>query len=177
MEKIVNIPNALSLLRLLFIPFIIYFGVKEIYYVAFLIYLAAALTDILDGVIARKKKQVTNFGSTFDPIVDTTLFTAVYVLFFIKELLPLWIILLAALAFVFHATAQVMRMKVLKTYLMKSTKYVRYAVATVYLANAVVIANISYKEVVFLFAASLYLIVSLHLFVNMLRKNYDKVFR
>jgi len=74
-----NIPNSLTGLRILSIPILIVvllsqFDGKEL--VAFAIFVLAALTDTLDGVIARRKKQTSVFGQLLDPIADKLLVTA-----------------------------------------------------------------------------------------------------
>lgn len=70
-EQILTIPNLLSLLRLLMIPLIVwlYCGVQK-YYAAILVILLSGLTDIADGIIARKFDMVSDFGKVFDPIAD-----------------------------------------------------------------------------------------------------------
>lgn len=70
-NKILTIPNAISLFRLLLIPIIIVFYVVYQNYVLSLVFLAlSAFSDVLDGFIARKFNMVSQFGRVFDPIVD-----------------------------------------------------------------------------------------------------------
>ena len=69
-----NIPNLLSYLRLLLIPafVMVFLGAtsQRDYYIAALIVLFSALTDLLDGIIARKFGQITELGKVLDPIAD-----------------------------------------------------------------------------------------------------------
>lgn len=69
--KVFTIPNILSIFRILLIPVIVwlYFGVKN-YYAALGVIALSALTDILDGKIARKFNMVSDFGKIIDPIAD-----------------------------------------------------------------------------------------------------------
>ena len=74
-----HIPNSLTGLRILSIPILIVvllsrFDGKEL--VAFAIFVLAALTDTLDGLIARRKKQTSVFGQLIDPLADKLLITA-----------------------------------------------------------------------------------------------------
>ncbi len=72
-----NLPNKLTLLRVILIPvFLVFVYVKVIpfhYLLALVIFAAASLTDMLDGKIARKQGLVTNFGKFLDPLADKVL--------------------------------------------------------------------------------------------------------
>ena len=70
-DQILTIPNLLSLLRLLMIPLIIwlYCGAER-YYLAVGVIVLSGLTDIADGIIARKFNMVSDFGKILDPIAD-----------------------------------------------------------------------------------------------------------
>lgn len=64
------IPNLLTILRFLTYPFIFYFLKKEELFLAFVFIGIAALTDVLDGLLARKLNQVSDLGKILDPLVD-----------------------------------------------------------------------------------------------------------
>lgn len=73
-----NLPNKLTLIRALMIPFYVYFMLfypsHESYkYIAIAIFITASFTDFLDGHIARKHNLVTNFGKFMDPLADKLL--------------------------------------------------------------------------------------------------------
>ena len=77
-----NLPNFLTVLRILSIPVLVVvllsqFEGKEL--AAVIIFLLAALTDMLDGFLARKKQQITTLGEFSDPIADKLLITAALV--------------------------------------------------------------------------------------------------
>lgn len=77
--KILNLPNILTLSRIIIIPVICviyYFGFIGWNYVAAALFLIASLTDLFDGKIARKRNQVTNFGKFIDPMADKMLVIA-----------------------------------------------------------------------------------------------------
>ncbi|CAG7655527.1 CDP-alcohol phosphatidyltransferase family protein [Paenibacillus allorhizosphaerae] len=72
-----NLPNILTLCRFLLIPvYLIIFGAGYTK-VAFFVLLAAGLTDVLDGYIARKRKLITQLGSMLDPLADKSMMIAV----------------------------------------------------------------------------------------------------
>lgn len=68
-----NLPNKLTLLRIIAIPVFIVVLMIGHRYIATIIFIAAALTDMLDGHIARKYDLVTNFGKLMDPLADKLL--------------------------------------------------------------------------------------------------------
>ena len=68
-----NLPNKLTILRIIAIPVFIVVLLMGHRYIATVIFIAAALTDMLDGHIARKYNMVTNFGKLMDPLADKLL--------------------------------------------------------------------------------------------------------
>lgn len=70
-------PNHLTVLRLLLIPFVLYFLSAERYGVGVPLFLFAALTDWFDGSLARNRRQVTEWGIMYDPLVDKLLIGSV----------------------------------------------------------------------------------------------------
>jgi cardiolipin synthase (CMP-forming) len=69
-KKNLNVPNALTMLRFLMIPLYIALFVKGLKYWALGTFLLAGLTDVLDGMIARKFNLITDFGKLMDPLAD-----------------------------------------------------------------------------------------------------------
>lgn len=92
-----NLPNSLTILRIFLIPLLIVvlltrFPNKEFIGVA--IFLAAALTDWLDGYVARRRKQVTTFGTWLDPLADKLLVTSAFIALVEMGLAPAWMVVL-----------------------------------------------------------------------------------
>ncbi len=82
--------NAISALRgLMTVPVVVYLYTDH-YVIAFWLCIIAALTDWLDGFLARRTKTVSEWGMIIDPLADKILVGAIVVLLLIKGLLPLW---------------------------------------------------------------------------------------
>lgn len=91
-----NIPNMLSFIRIvIIIPFVIYF-LNEKYLLAALMLVISGISDMFDGIIARKLNQITKLGKILDPVADKLTLTAVVVCMGIEfsEIVPLVIILI-----------------------------------------------------------------------------------
>jgi len=86
-----NIPNGLSLLRILLVPFFIISLVYHYYIYALLIFLLASLTDGLDGLIARVFNQRTKLGSLLDPMADKFLLIAAFITLAYLKFIPVWV--------------------------------------------------------------------------------------
>ena len=95
---ILNIPNALTLLRALGVPVFLYlFLIEDQPIASFVVIALGGITDYLDGKIARALKQTSEFGAKFDPTVDRLYIAAVIIAFAIKDYLP-WPLVFAIIA-------------------------------------------------------------------------------
>ncbi|MEX2549564.1 MAG: CDP-alcohol phosphatidyltransferase family protein [Nitriliruptoraceae bacterium] len=92
-DRIVTIPNLLSLARLLILPVIYLDLVGGRLLRAFVLLVVFGATDWLDGYLARRLDQVTRIGTLLDPISDRALFLVVGIAFVVADLLPLWALL------------------------------------------------------------------------------------
>lgn len=92
-----NVPNTLTVLRVVMIPFFVAFMIGDITeadkYIALGIFIAASLTDTLDGYLARKNNQVTNFGKFMDPLADKLLVCSALICLMDMEKIPSWIVI------------------------------------------------------------------------------------
>ena len=86
-----NIPNFLSLLRIILVPVIVIFLIQESYTKALLIFVIAGLTDALDGAVARLLKKQTELGSFLDPLADKILLSTSFIALAIFNLIPSWL--------------------------------------------------------------------------------------
>ncbi|MGZ8710824.1 MAG: CDP-alcohol phosphatidyltransferase family protein, partial [Thermoanaerobaculia bacterium] len=83
-----TIPNILTGLRLLLVPCFIGASIEGMYTVAFVIFVSAAFTDILDGWIAHRFNQRSRLGALLDPAADKLLMVAGYVFYTLSSSLP-----------------------------------------------------------------------------------------
>lgn len=100
-----NIANKLTLTRIFMLPFFMFcllygdeqannIGMVIIRFLAFLIFIVASITDLIDGRLARKYHLVTNFGKLLDPLADKMLVTVAFISFVEMRLFPAWIVIL-----------------------------------------------------------------------------------
>ena len=90
-----NTPNILSILRLCLVPVfvVVYFsGIPNAGIIAVCIYVAATITDFLDGYIARKYNLITNLGKVLDPLSDKMFTFAVLCCLMIDSKIPWWLV-------------------------------------------------------------------------------------
>lgn len=89
-----NLPNILTVIRFIIVPFMAYFLINENFTIAILLYVLASATDVLDGFIARKFNQITDLGKFLDPLADKLLQFSALVGLWIVNLIPLWIVII-----------------------------------------------------------------------------------
>ena len=94
-----NLPNKLTIFRVILIPFFVVFMLAPICpgyanYIAVAIFIVASLTDLLDGKIARKYNLVTDFGKFMDPLADKLLVCSALIALVDLERIPAWIVII-----------------------------------------------------------------------------------
>lgn len=88
---ILNLPNILTLARILLTPLFIICLIKGTYQGALLVFALAGVTDGLDGLIARLFNQKTSLGAYLDPIADKLLLVSAFVTLAIQGMIPAWL--------------------------------------------------------------------------------------
>ncbi len=96
-----NLPNYITLARIVVVPLLVvvlltpeadrWFGISG-YALAIALFLMAALTDIVDGHLARRRNQVSTLGKFLDPIADKLLISAALIVLVEKQLAPSWVV-------------------------------------------------------------------------------------
>ncbi len=93
-----NLPNKLTILRIVMIPFFVLFMLFPVTgpsdkWIALALFIAASLTDLLDGHIARKYNLITNFGKFMDPLADKLLVCSALICLVELGRIPSWIVI------------------------------------------------------------------------------------
>ncbi len=88
---VLNLPNALTLVRILITPLFIICLIKGSYSMALLVFILAGVTDGLDGLLARLMNQKTTVGAVLDPIADKLLLVSAFVTLAVQEMIPAWL--------------------------------------------------------------------------------------
>lgn len=86
-----NIPNLLSLTRIILVPVFVIFLIQDKYYSALVIFVIAGITDALDGTMARLLNAQTKLGSYLDPIADKLLLATSFIFLAILGIIPSWL--------------------------------------------------------------------------------------
>ena len=129
-QKIWNVPNVLTMIRMALIPvFWVLFFTEGGRYWALAVYVIASLTDLADGYIARKYNLITDFGKLMDPLADKLMVISMmlaWVIAGVLPVLPLAILLLKELLMVIGGA--VMLKKKIVVYAEKMGKYAQLVV-------------------------------------------------
>lgn len=135
-----NVPNLITLARLLSVPVVVWLILSESLVAAFWIFLAAALSDAADGIIAKRFNAETVFGAYLDPIADKALLVSVYVSLGQQEHLESWLVIMVVFrdavivggALLFHTVTSSLNMRPLT--ISKVNTFMQLLLAAVVLA-------------------------------------------
>ena len=89
-----HIPNILTIIRFLLIPFILFYIFTGNYILAFIVFTLSGITDIADGFLARKYNLISNFGKLMDPLADKLTQIATLTSLVVVHIIPLWILVI-----------------------------------------------------------------------------------
>ncbi|ADH85503.1 CDP-alcohol phosphatidyltransferase family protein [Desulfurivibrio alkaliphilus] len=89
-----NIPNLITIIRILLVPLLAIFLLEEKYNLALLVFIIAGISDGLDGFLARLLKQKTRLGAILDPIADKALLITTFIILAVLGVIPQWLTVL-----------------------------------------------------------------------------------
>ncbi len=137
-----NAANALTLLRLLIVPFLVYFLHGGWYATALALFLIAGLSDAADGFLAKRFGQATRLGRVLDPLADKALVVTLYITLGWEGWVPFWLVvavvsrdaIIVSGAMVFHYLTGAL--EIAPTYLSKANTTVQLALLAFILVEA-----------------------------------------
>ena len=89
-----NLPNIITLARILMVPIVVWAITVGEMKIAFLLFLAAGVSDAVDGFLAKRLNMASELGAYLDPLADKTLIVSIYVALGITDAIPRWIVIL-----------------------------------------------------------------------------------
>ena len=108
-----NLPNKLTVLRVILVPFFVAFlllskSSESLKWIALVLFIAASLTDLLDGKIARKYNLVTTFGKFMDPLADKVLTISGMICLIELGRIPSWIVVIIVASLIFFKKKKIL---------------------------------------------------------------------
>lgn len=134
-DSMALLPNIITLARLLAVPVTLYLIIMEIYQAAFWLFLAAGVSDAIDGYLAKRLDAVTEIGAYLDPLADKVLLVGVFVTLGYNGLVAIWLVflivfrdlLIVAGAILFQTLTHALKMRPLFIGKVNTTAQIVYA--------------------------------------------------
>jgi cardiolipin synthase len=177
-----NIPNMLTILRIILVPVYLYLfyasGENHILYagVAFII---AGISDVLDGYIARKYNLTTKIGAALDPLADKLMAFAVLISFTTAKLIPSWILKIIGLKEIIMITGGLILYLFKGNQVLPANKFGKIATVSFYIAILSVIFKIPhiFKKTLFIITVTLNIVAFLNYMIIYLSMSNKESFR
>jgi cardiolipin synthase len=103
-----NIPNLITLARILLVPVIVWAMASNEMQVAFGLFVVAGLSDLVDGFLAKRFRMATELGAYLDPLADKAMLVSIYVTLGIVEAVPRWLVILVVSRDIMIVTAVIL---------------------------------------------------------------------
>ncbi len=163
-----NIPNIITVIRFVLIPFFGYFLFIQHYYIAVTLFLLGGLTDVLDGYIARKYNLITPWGKVADPIADKLMQITALVMLTLQTKIDSVILVIVVAKEVFMVAGGILLYKK-DNYVVSANWYGKAATVIFYLAIILAIFNVPYSRI-FVFIAVLFTLFAFFMYSIDFRK-------
>src|SRR5664280_1460628 len=89
-----SIPNLITLGRILLVPIVVWAIASGTMWIAFVLFLAASVSDAVDGFLAKRFNMTTELGAYLDPLADKALIVSIYLTLGVSDLIPRWLVIL-----------------------------------------------------------------------------------
>jgi cardiolipin synthase len=103
-----SIPNLITLARILLVPVIVWAIASNEMQVAFGLFIAAGVSDLVDGFLAKRFRMATELGAYLDPLADKAMLVSIYVALGIVEAIPRWLVILVVWRDIMIVTAVIL---------------------------------------------------------------------
>jgi cardiolipin synthase len=92
--RVLNLPNLITIARILLVPVMVWAIASNEMKVAFILFVAAGLSDAVDGFLAKRFGMTSELGAYLDPLADKVLIVSIYVALGVTEAIPRWLVIL-----------------------------------------------------------------------------------
>jgi len=103
-----SIPNLITLARILLVPVIVWAIASREMQVAFALFIAAGVSDLIDGFLAKQFRMATELGAYLDPLADKAMLVSIYVTLGIVEAIPRWLVIVVVWRDIMIVTAVIL---------------------------------------------------------------------
>ena len=153
--------NLITFSRIAFLPFLIISELQEKYFQSLIIILLISMSDIIDGMVARQAKSNCKGGDIFDIVADFIVVLSIFVLWYLKQIVSVYIIFLILLSFITFGYISFLKKKIVKN------KIGKYVGAVCFLGITVIIFTRLYFKEIYVSSQNLVLIIiSIYLIIS-----------
>jgi cardiolipin synthase len=89
-----SIPNLITLGRILLVPIVVWAIASGEMWIAFILFVAAGVSDAVDGFLAKRFGMTTELGAYLDPLADKALIVSIYITLSVNGIIPIWLVIL-----------------------------------------------------------------------------------
>jgi cardiolipin synthase len=143
-EKAFNIPNTITITRIVLIPVFIIALDYKMYDYALYLFLFASLTDLLDGLFARLKNQRTHLGTFLDPLADKFMLVTSFVFFTLYGWIPAWLTIIVISRDIIVVTGFVLLFFITRSLKVEPLLLGKASIATQFILLCYVLLNVNF---------------------------------
>jgi cardiolipin synthase (CMP-forming) len=139
-----SIPNLITLARILLVPVVVWAIAAGEMRLAFLLFLVAGLSDLVDGFLAKRFGMATELGAYLDPLADKAMIVSIYVVLAIVGAIPLWLVILVVSRDIMIVSAVILSWLVDNPVMLKPLMVSKLNTVAQILLALVVLASLAY---------------------------------
>ena len=155
--------NLITFSRIAFLPFLIISELQEKYVQSLIIILLISMSDIIDGMVAKQAESNCKGGDIFDIVADFMVVLSIFMLWYLKQMVPVYIIFLILFSFITFGYISFLKKKIVKN------KIGKYVGAVCFLGITVIIfTRLYFKEIYISLQNLVVLIISIYLIISII---------